>query len=122
MEAVLARMESLNVLWTLDNLERFDAWAEELQRTPSTTITGYRKRLVDCGARLVSLATVRPDPEPIPSPPRKSSRSQGKNTSAVGKTSAPAVGPLKPGDVFINAVKVISLSYWSFRVLTFFIV
>jgi hypothetical protein len=118
MEAVLTRMESLNVLWTLDNLELFADWAEELQRTPSTTITGYRKRLVDCGARLVSLATIRPDPEPVPSPPRKSSRGQGKSTSAVGTTSAPAAGSLKPGDVFINAVKVVSFSYLSFRVLT----
>jgi|SRR5277367_3693134 len=106
METILSRMEGFGVLWSLDNLEPFIDWAEELKKTPSTTITGYRKRLVDCDARLVRLSTTRSEPEPIPSPFRKPSRSQAKSTGAVGKASASTTGSLKPGDIFINAVKV----------------
>lgn len=112
-------MDRFGVSWELANIEPLSAWAEELKVIPSTTVTVLRKRLVECDARLLKLTGELAEPEPVPSPPRKSSRTKTKVTSVVTNAPAPTAGPLKPGAIFINSTPVFFFLYWFVRVLKF---
>lgn len=105
MASVLDAMERLGLTWSIENLEALSDWAEELKVVPSTTVTSHRRTLVECAARITRLTTAL-EAEPVPSPPRKSSRILKKPGIDASGTSIPVSRQLKPGETFINAIRV----------------
>lgn len=92
--------------WGFDGMDDVADWADELQHIPSSTLSGHRKAIVACGARIDKLAEAAPPVQPVPTP-RKSLRTKGKASVEQAEVPIPGdSGSLQPGDVFVNAVKV----------------
>jgi len=92
--------------WTLDNLEPLSAWAEELRVIPGTTVTAFRRMLLECDARLGRLTA--PAPIIVVKPPaaRKSARTRRQPPTEPAVASGSSAPLIQPGQTYVNVVKV----------------
>src|SRR5271156_4418624 len=88
----------------ISGLESMSSWAEDLKAIPSTTISGHRKILVDCDARVERLLAPPPLSQVRIGTPRKSIRHRPKAMVETAGASGSTETPQKTVDTFVNAV------------------